>query len=277
MDLYIFTSFPLQEDAAPGEAAAVEEFWGPGRNVDVLGAIPPGSTIIPRFRAIPFGREVEKEVHLAGSHLINSYRQHRALADSSSWSHLLEGLTPPQYSLEDIPHLPEGEWFVKGETNSVKNQWLEKTYAPTTRDLPRVVNNFLNDGYVGNQRVVIKPYRRWRQLTQGVTGQPIFHERRVFLLLGEVIAEGFYWDSFREEVGEVKALDESLYAATLQEAASRLKPLAPFMVVDLAEDPAGSWEVVEVNDGSMSGLSGVDPRVLWRGFKEVWEAHGRKQ
>jgi hypothetical protein len=41
------------------------------------------------------------------------------------------------------------------------------------------------------------------------------------------------------------------------------------MVIDLAELPGGEWQVIELNDGSMAGLSGNDPQTLWVNFLRV--------
>jgi hypothetical protein len=41
------------------------------------------------------------------------------------------------------------------------------------------------------------------------------------------------------------------------------------MVIDLAELPGGEWRVIELNDGSMSGLSGNNPVILWTNFLKV--------
>ena len=236
--------------------------------------------VFPRFRAIPFGDLLQKGVEHAGAELINSFHQHRNIADSATWSHLLDGsdgndaLSPKQYGIDDIRHLPEGEWFVKGETNSLKNQWLNATFAPSTRDLGRVVSNFMADSYVGSQSVVIKPFQHYRKLATGVNGAPVFHERRAFILDGKVVSDGFYWSNWKEEVGEIE-YDKFQYLNTLDEAARRVQHLARFLVIDLAEYPDGSWGVVELNDGCMSGLSDNDPRVLWANVKEAMSKPSR--
>lgn len=55
----------------------------------------------------------------------------------------------------------------------------------------------------------------------------------------------------------------------LSEVISRVQHLARFMVIDMAEFEDGSWEVVELNDGNMSGLCDNDPFVLWSGVVEM--------
>lgn len=247
------------------EFDVVRELWGDDRVSDRITDIPAGSIVVPRMRFIPFGRELERDIESLGSRTINSYRQHRNIASLFNWIHLLEGLTPEAYRLDEMYSLPEGEYFVKGETNSIKNQWHGKAYANGKKALVKTVNNVLNDQYVGTQEIAIRPFQRFRQIGEALNNRPIFHERRVFVLNGNIISEGFYWSGFGLE--DVEILDENVYRSTLDEVVGKIKHLAPFVVVDLAEYPDGSWKVVELNDGVQSGLSDNDPTVLWKNFK----------
>lgn len=103
-----------------GEKDAVEQAFEE-RVSETIFDIPQGSQVFTRYRSIPFGVELEKEVSAHGSKLINSYAQHRNIANLFNWIGLLDGLTAPAYDITMIPYLKEGEYFVKGETNSLKN------------------------------------------------------------------------------------------------------------------------------------------------------------
>lgn len=247
----------------PGELEAVTEIFGAQNVGSTLFGLKENSIVIPRFRAIPFGKELDTEVALHGSALINSWVQHRNIADLWHWAPRLasEGLTAPVFSSDDIPYLPEGEWFVKGETNSIKNRWFECCYAPTTAALPEVLRNNWADSYVGSQKLSIRPFQHFRQIGEGVTGQPVFNERRCFVLQDKVISYGDYWTSFPEF--KVDALNEGRFTKALDTAVNLTVDEAPFRVIDMAEYPDGSWKVVELNDGTMSGLSGNLPHVVW--------------
>jgi hypothetical protein len=271
MNIVLLTSRPTLAEQDEG-LAPIAAALGPDAVQELIHDIPKGSLVVPRYRAIPFGDLLEREVVANGSTLVNTYHQHRNLADSSAWLHLLGELTAPAYGIQDLPHLPEGEWFVKGETNSLKNRWSQACYAPTTKDLITVVNNFQADTFLGNQRVVIKPFVHFRQLENAageaifsLSGQPIWNERRVFVLDGQVISEGFYWTTFENEASEysMAKLSPAKFTEALNEAIARVAHLARFMVIDLAELPGGEWQVIELNDGSMAGLSGNDPQTLW--------------
>lgn len=277
MDVVLLTSHHTLtgQGESPG---AIMQALGPGAIQELVYGIPKGSLVVPRYRAIPFGDLLEREIVANGSVLINSYHQHRNLADSSAWIHLLGELTTPAYSIQDVPQLPEGAWFVKGETNSLKNRWRDACYSPTTKDLGAVINSFQNDTFLGNQRVVIKPFIHFRQLKRGsgerifsLSGQPIWNERRVFILDGQVLSEGFYWTTFEGEASaySMEKLNPDEFIKTLTGAIARVRHLARFMVIDLAELPGGEWRVIELNDGSMSGLSGNNPVILWTNFLKV--------
>lgn len=248
---------------APGELSVVKNIFSEPYTSDLIHNIPENSLVFPRFRSIPFGEELDREIQARGSRLINSYTDHRNIADLFNWVDLLGNLTPKAYTIEELPNIPEGKYFVKGETNSKKNRWFESSYASNKADLMNVIFNLQGDQYVGTQKLAIRPFQTYRKLGEAVDGRPIFHERRIFVLDGQIVSEGFYWSSFADEYGATEIIDKDLYKKTLEEAIARVKHLARFIVIDLAEYPDGSWGVIELNDGCMSGISENDPRTLW--------------
>lgn len=250
------------------ELPIIKETLGEHNVSELITDISPGSLVIPRYRAIPYGSELERDIQSLGSSLLNTYRQHRNIADIHSWSTLLEGITPPVYDIEDVPRLPEGEYFVKGETNSLKNNWFTSSYAPNKKTLTDVIHRVQSDHYVGHQRVIVRPYQQYRQIGQAVDGRPIFHERRAFVLDGELLTDAFYWSSHVEELGDTEILNPEKYQTTLKETINKVLHLSRFFVIDMAEYPDGSWGVVELNDGVMSGLSENPPHVLWKALRE---------
>lgn len=224
--------------------------------------IPENSTVITRYRSLPFGQELENEIQSLGSTTINSYKQHRNIANLFNWVNILEGFTAPAYSVDDIPYLDEGEWFVKGETNSKKNQWFDYCYAPNKKELMRVVRNNMNDSMIGYQDIAIRPFQKFRKLATSVDKRPVFNERRVFVFNGEILSVGDYWSS-QPEVLDTVALDNKKFDETLTKVIELTKELANFYVIDMAEYDNGDWAVVELNDGCMSGISENDPEILW--------------
>lgn len=221
---------------------------------DMLYEIPKNSLVIPRFRAIPFGDELEREVLYRGSRLVNTYKQHRNIADIFNWVHLLEDITAPVYTIDDMARLPEGTYFIKGETNSKKNDWFNSAFCPDKKTLVKNVNNLLNDQYVGHQKIAIRPYQDFLELGKQVDGRPYFNERRVFVLDGKVLSSAFYWNSYIIDGGEEPAMSGN-YSDVLEHAIKQTSDLACFYVIDLGQLTNGDWQVIELNDGSMSGLS----------------------
>lgn len=223
-----------------------------------------GQIVIPRYRVIPFGKELEIETEKRGATLINSHRQHLNIANQGTWwRDLYEAdLTPIRFTLEDYASIPEGDYFVKGETNSLKNNWFKACYAPDKNSLMDVVRNNMLDSTIGSQTVYIQPFQKYRKIAEAVDGRPVFNERRVFIYKGEVLSHAPYWTGFPEAL-TVKAIDSASFDNALQRSISITEHLANFYVIDLAEKENGDWFVVELNDGSMSGLSANTPESVF--------------
>lgn len=241
-------------DVGGDELPVLREIFGEDGLGDLIGEIPTGSLVIPRFRAIPFGRELEREMELRGSRLINSFEQHRTIADIFEWVGILGELTAPAHGIDALPYLPEGRYFAKGQTNSKKNDWFRSAYAESKAQLISTVGNLQSDGYLQGQAIAIRPFQDFRELGRQVDGRPYFNERRAFVLDGKLLSEAFYWSSFLADGGVAPEPDAS-YWETLEEAIRRTDDLSRFYVIDLAEMSSGGWQVVELNDGPMAGLS----------------------
>jgi len=256
---------PISISSYPGldeEIKIIENLIGKDRVGSNIVEIPKDSIVITRYRSLPFGQELENEICSLGSTMINSYQEHRNIANLFNWVNVLEGYTAPAYRIDDIQYLSEGEWFVKGETNSKKNQWFENCYASSKKELMNVVRNNLNDSVIGYQDIAIRPFQKFRKLTESVDKRPVFHERRVFVLDGEILSYGPYWSS-HPEILNTSAIDDDKFDETLLKVVELSKHLARFYVIDMAEYDNGDWSVVELNDGCMSGLSENDASVVW--------------
>lgn len=161
---------------------------------------------------------------------------------------------------------------MKGETNSLKNSWFTSSFAASKSDILKIASRIQEDLWTSQQEVVIRPFQNYRQLGVMVDGRPLFHERRAFFYEGELLSEAWYWSSCRDLVEGDPTLDKNKYWSTVGEAISRVKHLAPFLVIDFAEYPDGSWGVVELNSGPMTGLSDNSPLELWSNFYKIASA-----
>jgi hypothetical protein len=264
--------FVLYRDSSLNDTAEFNAIRSVVANSDDPSNIVPGSVVFPRFRTIPFGKELAQSVEDNGSQLINSWEQYLYVSDLHNWVKDLGDLTPSAYSVENIPDLPEGEYFVKGVTNSVKHDWLGSAFAPTVDDVSRVVDNLSQHSVVGSQDVVIRPFVRYRQLAVMETSQPVFNEWRVFVLNGQIMAKGFYWSKQQHlfDISEIQPLNIELFYNTIQEAIRLIGDRINFVVIDVAEKPDDSWDVIELNDGNMSGLCGVSPKILWGNIRDYY-------
>jgi len=221
-------------------------------------SIEPQSLVVGRYSVLPFYKELEEELHLKGSALINSYQEHKFIADVMEWGSVggvLEGLTPRTWT--EWGHLPEGQYVVKGRTNSRKHKWNTHMYAPTKAAIPVVAQRLYDDAFIGDQGLVVREYFPLRKLDEGLNGLPITNEWRTFWLVVDgapcLLTHGFYWASHPEVAQQAKFTDQAYQVA--ESAACRLAEHATFFVLDLAQREDGRWIVVEVNDGQMSGLS----------------------
>ena len=108
------------------------------------GAVPADSLVIGRYSVLPYYRELEEDLKLVNSHLINSYRQHRWIADFDYYE------TVKEYTFEtwfDSQYLPKDDtqYVVKGRTNSRKGYWNTKMFAKDRRTAIALSSELLED------------------------------------------------------------------------------------------------------------------------------------
>lgn len=222
------------------------------------------SKVIGRYSVLPYYKELETDLKNLGSTLVNTTAQHEYIADFQYY-YDIEDHTPKTY-FGDWQYIPEGRYVVKGKTNSRKFEWLTKMYAPTKPDAIRIACDLMNDLMVGPQGIVIRKFEDLVSYGNNLNGAPFANEWRFFFLGNELLSYGYYWSN--SEV-EGKITPEGIIFA--KEMAAILSLGTNFFVVDIAQKIDGSWIVVEVNDGQMSGLSNNDPRLFYTNLKKVLE------
>jgi hypothetical protein len=228
-----------------------------------------GDLVIPRYSFLPFGEELENDCKVLGARLINTYAQHRYVADLSAWYPDLEDFTPKTYfTLQDAidDDSFHGSYVLKGETNSRKNQWKTSCFASNLSGIMPVYHNLANDSLIGQQSIYVRQFEPFTTYDYAINDQPITKEFRVFVLNGQVIGKGFYWTNYPEVIEQYHPDPNDIPEAWLAEVIDRVKDRIPFFVVDVAERNDGVWRVVELNCGTMSGLSGVCADTLYSGL-----------
>lgn len=231
--------------------------------------VPPDSLVVGRYSCLPFYKELEADLAYSHSELVNTYRQHRYIADLANWYADLEGLTPKTWF--HLHEIPEGMFVLKGETNSKKFQWGTHMFAPSRAAASEVYSRLQADGLVGDQQICIREYVPLRTLTIDVGGRglPITEEYRFFVLDGHVLTGAFYWSS-HYELAEDPANNinpDNVPREFLADVCARVGKNARFYVIDVARTADGKWIVVELNDGQMSGLSENKPEDLYSALR----------
>lgn len=224
--------------------------------------LPSNTLIIPRYSALPFYNELEYDVNIQKSKLINSYKQHLYIANFYYY-YDIEDLTPKTYfKLEAVPE--GGPYIVKGATNSRKFLWKELMFAKDRKRAIDIALELQKDSLIGQQDILVRKFEQLKILDTGVTGTPFANEWRFFCYKDKILSYGYYWtcSDVRGEMND-KGID------LVKEVIKRVEGKVNFFVVDVAERTDGSWIVIEMNDGSQSGLSENDPHVLYKNLKET--------
>lgn len=229
--------------------------------------IPSGSLVIPRYSALPFYQYLEDGIKTLGSSLINTYHQHRYVADISNWYPDFEMVTPKTwFSLSEVPRTPPSKhgYVLKGETNSKKQQWNTHMFAPTYEDITKVHSNLMHDSLVGSQNICVRKYVPLREVGTRIDGRPVTEEYRIFVLDGKILTKAFYWSEYYDVVAPEDQDPGNIPEDFLSGLVDAVGDSIRFWVVDVARTQTGSWMVIELNDGQMSGLSMTDPEKLYK-------------
>jgi hypothetical protein len=237
--------------------------------------VPEGSLVIGRYSVLPYYAELEKDLKLRGSVLVNTTRQHQFIADIREWTETLGPLTFKTYhKLADIP-ADSGPLVVKGMTNSKKFQWDTHMFAKNKTEAIAIGGRLMEDSLFAAQEIIAREYVPLKLAgpdSYGFNGLPITEEYRFFVLNGQILSGAFYWSS---HVGDLKEIPRSTavpaefldkVTGLIQNACPREPgtiPHASFYALDIARTADNRWMVVEINDGQMSGLSENQPEALY--------------
>ena len=218
------------------------------------------SLVLARYSALPFYNELEEDLIYNDSKLINSYRQHKYIADFEYyWD--IEDLTPKTYfRLHEVPE--GGPYVVKGVTNSRKFEWNTLMFAKDKRRAIEIACDLRKDSMIQQQEIIVREFIPLEKVEDGLNGMPMSNEWRFFCLYDKIVSYGFYW-TIAEEQGKL----EQEAIELVNKVVDRVKNNVNFFVVDVAKKEDGGWIVIELNDGQQSGLSGNDPHILYGALK----------
>jgi len=218
--------------------------------------------VIGRYSVLPYYKELERDLGMLGSRLINSYNQHLYIANFDYYEDVKE-FTPKTYFVPmELPD--QGPFIVKGRTNSRKHKWNTHMFAKTKKEAMLIALDLLEDPLIAEQGVLFREYVPLKLLEIGINDQPFVNEWRFFYYKEQCVAHGFYWIQ-SEQRGQMTP--EGLQFA--DRIAKLIAPNVNFFVLDIAETKQGEWILIEVNDGQMSGLSECDPDTLYRNLNAL--------
>ena len=217
--------------------------------------------VIARYSCLPYYQELENDLKLQNSRLINSYEEHRYIA-SFDYYNDIKDLTPELIDLST--YKGEGPFIVKGSTNSKKFDWNSMMFAKNREDAIKIKIKLQQDSLIGYQDIIVRKYEKLKILEVGINGLPFSNEWRFFCYKDKILSYGFYW-VISSKMGVIDNRGFDLVKKVIQ----RVRDKVNFFVVDIAETENGDWIVIELNDGQMSGLSGNNPHELYKNLAKV--------
>ena len=227
-------------------------------------------TVICRYSALPYYEELEKDVQNLGGVLINSYKQHRYVADINEWYWDLEEFTPKTYfQYDDVKMWDQHSFVIKGKTNSRKHRWSTHMFARSRKDILQVMYRLEEDQFIEQQGLIIREYEPFVGYGYAINCLPITKEFRFFVLGKKIIAGGFYWSNHPEAIEEFHPNVEEVPKDFLNQIIEIVSPNINAWVMDIAQHQDGRWRLVELNDLQMSGLSCIEPQQLYANLKDA--------
>jgi hypothetical protein len=199
---------------------------------------------------------ISPEQYAEAHYLPNAYPHIIGLTPDSTWimgSNLDEAWALYQ-PFSDAPAL------VKDFVKSAKHRWNEACFIPahTTRErFEEIIRAFLQArGNQFDKGIVLRRYHELVTLERDIRGQPVHEEYRMFFWNGELLV------ATPAVRGNGLFDDMETWAAVARRFQSR------FISMDVARQEDGTWIIIEVGDGGVSGLPfSIEPE---RFYTELW-------
>ncbi|MCR6641623.1 MAG: ATP-grasp domain-containing protein [Sporocytophaga sp.] len=195
--------------------------------------------------------------------LINSPEQYTSchyLPNSYKW---IEGYTPrsiwtnvsSDFKIDDVLPTISNEFgtdpiIVKDFVKSNKHSWKESCFIPDASDREqarKVITNFMR--FQGKDLIEGLVFRKFEDLEflteHSKSGMPLTKEYRLFFLRGNLISVFQYWDE-GDYQSEQPPLDNFITVAKNID--------SNFFTMDIAKKKDGSWIIMELGDGQVSGV-----------------------
>jgi hypothetical protein len=225
-----------------------------------------GRLVIGRYSVLPNVKELEKDLAMQGSILINTYKQHQYIANFDYY-HDVEEYTPKTwFRLSDIPK-EDCSFVLKGSTNSRKDQWKTKMFAEDYKAAVNVYCELANDSVISDQNIIIRRYVPLKSFGASLSGVPFANEWRLFFYKTKRIGMGYYWINSDFEIPKIESVPNKAFELA-DKVAKIISEKIDFFVLDIAETQSGDWILIEANDAQMCSLGGVDADDLYRNLRD---------
>jgi len=165
----------------------------------------------------------------------------------------------------DAAHAFDGRpIIVKDYVKSRKHEWTDACFIRDSLDdveIRRVVGNFLErqgTDLVGD--LVLREFVPLKKLgVHAKSKMPLSNEWRLFFWQGRLLVASTYWSD--EDTTEPTGTQREVFEVNM----SWVENIqSPFFTVDVAQKEDGSWIIIELGDGGVSGLQGIDPELFYQ-------------
>lgn len=225
---------------------------------ELISAIYRGWMLTPMIYESFYNALKDKNIELVNSpeqyvschYLPNSYKWIESYTPKTVWTKVSN-----DFKIDDVLSTITNEFganpiIVKDFVKSDKHSWKESCFIPDASDSKqarKVITNFMQfQGKDLNEGLVFRKFEDLEFLTDhSKSGMPLTKEYRLFFLKGNLIAVFNYWDEgdYKFEQPEL-----DIFIALAKNINSN------FFTMDIAKKKDGSWIVMELGDGQVSGL-----------------------
>jgi hypothetical protein len=214
--------------------------------------------VIGRYSTLPYYRELEQDLKINGSILVNSVDQYNWVANFDWYEAVKEFTFETWFNAVDIPD--DGTQFVvKGRTNSRKHEWEKLMFATDKKRAIEIMIALNEDSLIAPQGVVFRRYTPLVTYEIGLNGLRFTNEWRFYFYKGQIVNYGYYWtmaENVKHRITQ-EAIDFAVKVANV------VKEYTNFFVLDIGEKEVGGWVLIEINDAQMGGLSECDPHTFY--------------
>jgi hypothetical protein len=222
--------------------------------------------VIGRYSVEPMYAELDRDLQLLGSRLINSSDQHRWITSFDYYQALRE-FTPESWdetTIHECRH--RGPFVVKGKTSSKKWQWKTHMFAKTKAAALKLGERLKEDAEIARQGVVYRKFVPLKTFGLGHEEMPFTNEWRFYYLGERRLSHAFYW-SVSDYAEQAVITPDAL--ALADRVASIAARFVSFFSLDLAETEAGEWMLIEINDGQTAVPGEHDLDAFYRNLREA--------